>query len=74
MADSDPLTELLNPAVRVASKPSNACGNHRVSLLGQTRGAEEGLKPTLLNREQTKIAPCFDPSLIDKHNIDTGVR
>jgi hypothetical protein len=34
MADSDPLTELLNPTVRVASKPSDACGNHRVSLLG----------------------------------------
>jgi hypothetical protein len=70
MADSDLLTELLNPTVRVASKPSDACGNHRVSLLGHTRGAEEGKsecqETNLLGwlDADTFLVPAFSPTFL----------
>jgi hypothetical protein len=43
MAHSNPLTALLNPAMRVASKPSDARRNRLVRLRGQRHGASEGL-------------------------------
>jgi len=41
MAHSDPLAELFNPAMRMASKPSDAHPNHLVRLHSQRCGANE---------------------------------
>jgi hypothetical protein len=43
VADSDPLTELLNSAMRVSSKPSDTRHNHAVRLGSQRSGAGESL-------------------------------
>jgi hypothetical protein len=41
VADSDPSTELLNSAMRVARNPSDTCQNHAVRWRGQRGDAKE---------------------------------